>query len=56
VHDVPSMVRMDVIRRNTVLINKRMTHGGVLRGILRDIERTFGIVNFKNFKNCDKKF
>jgi hypothetical protein len=27
-----------------------MTHGGVLRGILRDIGRTFGIVNFKNFK------
>jgi hypothetical protein len=28
-----------------------MTHGRVLRGILRDIGRTFGRVNFKN---CDK--
>jgi hypothetical protein len=33
-----------------------MKHGGVLRGILRDIGRTVGVVNFKNFKNCDKKF
>jgi hypothetical protein len=38
-------------RRNAVLINKRMTHGGVLGGMLRDIGGAFGIVSFKN---CDK--
>jgi hypothetical protein len=27
-----------------------MKHGGVLRGILRDIGRTFGVVNFKILK------
>jgi hypothetical protein len=30
-------------RRNAVVINKRMTLGGVLGGILRDIGGTFGI-------------
>jgi hypothetical protein len=30
-----------------------MTHGGLLGGILPDIGRIFGTVNFKN---CDKKF
>jgi hypothetical protein len=39
-------------RRNAVLINKRMTHGGVLGGMLRDIGGTSGIVSFKN---CDKR-
>jgi hypothetical protein len=37
--------------RNAVLINKRMTHGGALGGMHRDIGGTFGIVSFKN---CDK--
>jgi hypothetical protein len=34
-------------RRNAVLINNGMTHGGVLGGMLRDIGGTFGIVSFK---------
>jgi hypothetical protein len=34
-------------RRNAVLINKRMTHGGVLGGMRRDIGGTSGIVRFK---------